>query len=107
MVVQACSLIDAIARRTGLVWRTVIEKRTSWARNRPRTLADQNPESARKMIGPFAPARRTRPAVSSTKRGAPRAVLALPVRWRVGGTSPVSARGASSGWEPGLRGEPE
>jgi hypothetical protein len=98
MLVQASSLIAAIAAQTGLVWRTVIENRTSWARSRPSTFADQSPESARKMIGPVAPARRTRPIVSSTNRGAPRAVLALPVRWRAWRTSPVCARVASSGW---------
>ena len=45
-------------------------------------LADQNPESMRMVSSPVAPARRTRPATSSTKRAAPRAVLARPVRWR-------------------------
>jgi hypothetical protein len=35
------------------------------------------------MVGwPLAPGRRTRAANSSTKRAAPRAVLARPVRWR-------------------------
>jgi hypothetical protein len=88
----------AIVPRTGLVCRTVIENRTSWARSRAIVLAAQNPESARKMIGPVAPARRMRPTVSSTKRDAPRAVLAFPVRWRAWRISPVSARVASSGW---------
>ena len=41
-------------------------------------LLDQNPESARTMIFPVAPARRTRGMSSSTKRFAPRAVFAAP-----------------------------
>jgi hypothetical protein len=38
------------------------------------------PESMRMVSSPLAPARRTRAASSSTKRAAPRAVLARPVR---------------------------
>jgi hypothetical protein len=87
----------AIARLTGLVWRTVIEYRASLARSRRIVAADQNPESAQKISSPVAPARRTRPMVSSTNRGIPRAVLALPVRWRAWRISPFSARVASSG----------
>src|SRR5215211_6011039 len=56
MSTQAPSPSAAIARRTGLVWRTVTEKRTSWARSRASTAADQNPASARKTISPAAPA---------------------------------------------------
>jgi hypothetical protein len=40
----------------------------------------------------LAPARTTRAISSSTKRSAPRALLALPVRARMCSTSPVSAR---------------
>jgi hypothetical protein len=45
-------------------------------------VADQNPESARMVSSPLAPARRTRAASSSTNRAAPRALLARPERWR-------------------------
>ena len=59
---------------------------------------DQNPESTLSTISPVAPARRHRATSSSTKRLAPRAVLADPLRMRACSTSPVSARVASSGW---------
>jgi hypothetical protein len=62
------------------------------------SLADQNPESARKVSSPLAPARRKRATSSSTNRAMPRAVLALPLRSRAPSTSPLSARVASSGW---------
>jgi hypothetical protein len=52
-------------------------------------LADQKPESMRMVSSPLAPARRTRPATSSTNLVVPRAVLARPVRWRACSTSPV------------------
>jgi hypothetical protein len=45
-------------------------------------LADQDPESARRVSSPDAPARRPRSASSSTNLVVPRAVLARPVRWR-------------------------
>jgi hypothetical protein len=87
-----------ITARIGLVWRTVMEKRILWRRQVLIVLADQNPESIRMVSSPDAPARRTRPASSSTNRAAPRAVLARPVRWRACNTSPLSARVATSGW---------
>ena len=96
--VQASWLTAAIAAATGLVWRTVIDNRIRCRWQARMTLADQNPESARSVSGPLAPARRTRPAGSPTNRPAPRAVLAEPVRMRTCRTSPVSARVASSGW---------
>ena len=53
----------AIAAATVLVWRTLIENRMWWRRQAASTLADQNPESARSVNWPVAPARRTgRPA---------------------------------------------
>jgi hypothetical protein len=41
---------------------------------------DQKPESKRMISSPLAPARRTRATTSSTKRTAPRWVLAAPLR---------------------------
>ncbi len=67
------------------------------------TLAAQKPESARIVSGPLAPARRTRPASSRTKRSAPRIVLAWPLRILMCSTSPLSARVARSGWYPRRR----
>src|SRR5829696_1098587 len=67
-----------ITARIGLVWRTVMEKRILWRWQVLIVLADQNPESIRMVSSPDAPARRTRPASSSTNRAAPRAVLAAP-----------------------------
>src|SRR5919106_2156203 len=74
-------------------------------------LADQDPESARMVSSPVAPARRTRAASSSTNLAVPRAVLARPVRCRACNTSPVSARVVSNRvWltsgESGLIGAP-
>jgi hypothetical protein len=66
MSVQAASPMAAIAAATVLVCRTVIENRMWWRRQAASTLADQNPESARKVRGPAAPTRRIRPAVSLT-----------------------------------------
>src|SRR4051812_47840274 len=43
----------------------------------------QNPESARRSLGPLAPARVTRAMSSSTNRRAPRALLAEPLRRRM------------------------
>jgi hypothetical protein len=62
------------------------------------SLADQNPESIRKVSSPLAPARRSRATSSSQNRTIPRAVLAEPLRSRACTTSPVSARKASNGW---------
>ena len=59
---------------------------------------DQKPESNRMTISPLAPARRARATSSSTKRLAPREVLAEPLRIRAWRTSPVPARTATMGW---------
>ena len=56
---------------------------------------DQNPESARTLIRPLAPARRTRPIVSAAKWTTPR--CDPPSRRRAPTTSPVSAPNANSG----------
>jgi hypothetical protein len=61
-------------------------------------LGRPDPESARKVSSPLAPARRSRAISSSTNRRGPRAVLAEPLRSRACSTSPLSARVASSGW---------
>ncbi len=50
----------------------------------------QNPESARNIFGPVAPARATRGISSSTNRNAPREVFADPFPVRMCNTSPVS-----------------
>src|SRR5512133_1383249 len=42
------------------------------------SLADQNPESIRKVSSPLEPARRSQATSSSTNRAMPRAVLAAP-----------------------------
>ena len=60
-------------------------------------LWDQNPESARTVVGPVAPARRRLATSSSTNRTTPRAEPAEPLRMRAASTSRVSARAASSG----------
>ena len=62
-------------------------------------LFDQKPKSARNSFPPRASARSTR-ATASTKRTAPRAVLADHLRRRMWSTSPVSARDAINGWKP-------
>ncbi len=56
-----------------------------------------NPESARTVVGPAAPARRRLATSSSTNRTTPRAEPAEPLRMRAASTSRVSARAASSG----------
>lgn len=58
---------------------------------------DQNPESARTVKLPAAPARRTIPANSSTNRLIQRDEPAEPLRIRESKICPVSARVASSG----------
>jgi hypothetical protein len=70
------------------------------------SLADQNPESIRKVSSPLAPARRSRATSSSMKRAMPWAVLAAPLRSRACSASPVSALVASSGWSPRVWVEP-
>lgn len=57
----------------------------------------QNPESARNVTDPVAPARLITATSSSTNRTAPRAVFADPCRIRANNTSPLPARVASSG----------
>ena len=68
-----------------------------WASRRSMSFHDQNPESARTVVGPVAPARRRFATSSSTKRTTPRDDPAEPLRMRAPSTSPVSARAASSG----------
>src|SRR5437773_1157043 len=81
MACQASSLMAAIAARTVLVCRTVIENRRSWRRQAVSTLADQKPGSARRAGGPLAPARRTRPGqfvdepLGTAARGGPASAL--------------------------------
>jgi hypothetical protein len=55
------------------------------------------PRVGPQQLGPSAPARRTRQMSSCTKRRAPLAVLAKPLRARTCSTSPVSARVARIG----------
>ena len=86
-----------IAARTADPRVTVIDHLKSWASRRSISLRDQNPESARTVVGPAAPARRRFAASSSTKRSTPREDPADPLRMRAPSTSPVSARAASSG----------
>ncbi len=59
---------------------------------------DQKPESKRMTISPVAPARLALATSSSTKRLAPREVLAEPLRMRACRTSPVPALTAMMGW---------
>jgi hypothetical protein len=61
-------------------------------------LGRPEPESARMVSVPVAPARRTRAASSSTNLAVPRAVLARLARCRACSTSPLSARVATSEW---------
>src|SRR5580698_6561563 len=56
----------SMASRTTLVWLTVIENAMLWRRQAAMTLAEWNPESARNVNAPVAPARRTRPASAFT-----------------------------------------
>jgi len=62
-----------------------------------KTFVFQNPESARKSLGPLAPARSTRAISSSKKRLIPFCVFADPFLSRMCSASLVSARVARIG----------
>ena len=95
MGVHASLSILLISVLTLAFSRQVIDHPTP-RRSRAANMAkDQNPESARTLTGPLAPARRTRRIVSPTKWTTPR--CDDPSRRRAPTTSPVSARNANSG----------
>ena len=95
-----CHRCSSIAAATAFGARTVIENRTSWSRHGVMTLFDQNAESARKMLGPVAPARRTRRIVSRTNRCAPRALFADPVASGRAGSRRCPHRSPTAGGSP-------
>ena len=66
--------------------------------SRSQSFQDQNPESARTVNLPAAPARLTTATSSLTKRMIPRDDPADPLRIRENKISPVPARVASNGW---------
>src|SRR3954465_3225952 len=68
---QAASSIASTAARTVLIIRTPIEYCQPARSRRSKTLAFQNPESARSSLTPVAPARWTRAISSSQKRSIP------------------------------------
>ena len=76
---------------------TVIDHAMLWWLRRSMSFQDQNPESARTVFAPVAPARLRRATSSSTKRTTSRDDPAEPFRIRANRISPVSARVANSG----------
>ncbi len=86
----------AITACTLAFWCTVIDQVTE-SRSRMASRSQlKNPESARRVRAPLAPARRTRAMSSSQKRLVPR--WEEPLRRRAWSTSPVPARVARRGW---------